>query len=285
MHWKQAVKSVTPPLALESAKSARHLAQRLLGRQQVIEWEYIPEGWQRQQHDARIKGWDEESVLHAYLEKWPRFVKSLQGTAPLNLSPESSVPDVVSHNILMSYAYVLALSSRNKNMMKMLDWGGGMGHYYLLSQALVPNLKIDYHCKDVPLLAEHGRKLFPEAHFYSDDSCFEQQYDFVLASTSLHYSQDWSSTLNKLAQSTKNYIFVTQLPVVEQAASFVFVQRPYQYGYNTEYLSWCLNKGEFLRCATQSGLQLLREFVVGHRPPIHNAPEQCEYRGFLFSCS
>ena len=26
----------------------------------------------------------------------------------------------------------------------------------------------------------------------------------------------------------------------------------------------------------------MREFMIGHRPVIHRAPEQNEYRGFLF---
>jgi putative methyltransferase (TIGR04325 family) len=164
----------------------------------------------------------------------------------------------------------------------MLDWGGGIGHYYLLSQNLVPALEIDYHCKDVPVLAEHGRSLFPKAHFYTDETCLERKYDFVLVSGSFQYSQDWVSALKGLAQATGGYLFITRLPIAHQAPSFVIVQRPYQYGYNTEYLGWCLNRGEFLQCAQKLGLELIREFVVEPLPPIHRAPEQPEHWGFLF---
>jgi len=72
------------------------------------------------------------------------------------------------------------------------------------------------------------------------------------------------------------------MPFVLQAPSFVFVQRPYMYGYNTEYLGWCLNLTDFLNETSRLGLELVREFVVGERPRIINAPEQCQYRGFLF---
>jgi hypothetical protein len=78
------------------------------------------------------------------------------------------------------------------------------------------------------------------------------------------------------------FLFVTRLPVVQTHASFVFVQRPYAYGYNTEYWGWCLNQAEFLAQASQAGLTLVREFVTGEAPVITDAPEQCEYRGFLF---
>ena len=43
-----------------------------------------------------------------------------------------------------------------------------------------------------------------------------------------------------------------------------------------------LNREEFLTCADAIGLKLVREFIVGHRPLIYRAPEQNEYRGFLF---
>lgn len=251
----------------------------------LIEWEYVPEGWRIAQTDSRIKGWDVDSVLQVYEAKWPSFVKNLEGALPLAISHESSSSagsDPIFHNVIMSYAYALALASRLKSSISMLDWGGGIGHYYLISQSLIPDLEIDYHCKDVPVLAVHGRELFPRAHFYTDDSCLARQYDFVLASTSLHYSHDWANALKGLIRATRGYVFVTQLPIIRESPSFVMIQRPYAYGYNTEYLGWCLNRLEFLECARAAGAQLVREFIIGYRPLIHGAPEQCEYRGFLF---
>ncbi len=186
------------------------------------------------------------------------------------------------HNIMMTYGYALAVASRNLTQFSLLDWGGAIGHYYLISQKLIPDLIIDYHCKDVPVLAEYGQKLFPEAHFYSDESCLSRKYDLVFASGSFHYSQNWQHTLKGLAEATKGYLFITRLPVVHQVPSYVMVQRPYQYGYNTEYLGWCLNKDEFLQYAKSINLTLVQEFVIGENPRIHNAPEQCQYWGFLF---
>jgi hypothetical protein len=94
--------------------------------------------------------------------------------------------------------------------------------------------------------------------------------------------EDWQNLLQRLAGAARDYLYIAHLPSVQQAPSFVFVQRPYQYGYNTEYLAWCLNRTEFLRTAECTGLALVREFVYGHRPFIHGAPEQNMYRGYLF---
>jgi putative methyltransferase (TIGR04325 family) len=279
---KQFTRDLIPPLIWRTLRKLRsHPAIKFTPQ----EWEYISDGWRAAQADPKIKGWNVQDVLEAYKTKWPTFVKNLEGAMPFGISPEAILPaqvDLVFHNTIMCFAYALALSSRQKASISMLDWGGGIGHYFLISHALVPDLEIDYHCKDVPVLAEYGQTLFPKAHFYTDETCLERQYDFVLASTSLHYSQDWSDVLSGLARATAGYLFITRLPIVQHAPSFVFVQRPYQYGYNTEYLGWCLNRDEFLHHAADTRLTLVREFVTGEKPYIHRAPEQCEYRGYLF---
>jgi putative methyltransferase (TIGR04325 family) len=245
----------------------------------------VPEGWAAARTRAEIQGWNVESILETSKSNWPRLVRSLQGTKPLAGKDDGALTshqDLIEHNIRMSYAYVLALASRNASKLSLLDWGGGIGHFNLLSRVLVPDLEIDYHCKDLPLLADYGRSLFPEATFHTEESCLDRSYDLVLASASLHYWEKWQTALAGLTRATGKYLYVTQLPVVRRSPSFVYVQRPYRFGYETEYLSWCFNREEFLDAATSTGMKLQREFIVGHQPSIRNAPERCEYWGFLF---
>jgi hypothetical protein len=115
--------------------------------------------------------------------------------------------------MLMSYGYVLALAAGGRERPSLLDRGGGIGHYLPVSRALLPGVEIDYHCKGVPVLAEHGRELFPEAHFYDDDSCLEGRYDLVLASGALQYAPDWKATFAALAGATSGLLYVTLAPV------------------------------------------------------------------------
>ena len=158
---------------------------------------YVPQGWQ----DAhRYRGWNAESVLEAYRATWPRLVREAQTSDPLNLIMGSQ--DIVLHNFLLCFAYSLALAAQGKSSLSMLDWGGAIGQYNLLAQAVLPGTAIDYHCKDVPLLAAYGQTLHPNAHFTSDETCFQRSYDFVLASGSLQYSEDWQKILTALAHAT-----------------------------------------------------------------------------------
>lgn len=288
---KDAARLVLPPIATGALQDLR---RRVRGTRR--EWEYVPEGWRALQTDARLKGWNVPSVAERYQAQWPAYCAALLSALPLAITPEY-IPgpdlaqgsygevDILLHNAVMSYAYALARSARGKGALTLLDWGGGAGHYCLLSRALFPDLQIDYHCKDVPATIEIGRRLLPEATFYDDDTCFAKKYDLVLASGSLHYAQDWRSVVGRLGAASTGFVFVTQLPIVHRVPSFVFVQRAYQYGYDTEYLGWCLRREEFLETAAEHGLRLVREFVNGFKPHVYRAPEPPEYRGFLFQAT
>ena len=281
MTMKDIIKLVTPPVFI-------HLAKQLqCERHPHVEWEYIPEGWAYSETHPEVKGWNVQDVLETYKKKWPQFVAMVQGTVPLGIAHESSLTtneEILSHNKMMAYAYALALAAHKKDHLTMLDWGGGIGHYYLLAQALLPDVEIEYHCKDVPVLCEYGAQLFPQQHFYTDERCFDRDYDFVLASTSIQYTEKWQPLLQRLSCAASDYLYIANLPTVQEASSFVFIQRPYRYGYNTEYLAWCLNRTEFLQTAERTEMDLVREFVYGQQPFIHGAPEQNTYRGYLFRC-
>jgi putative methyltransferase (TIGR04325 family) len=276
MRFRRIIKQITPPVVIQLTRS---LIEEI--NQNGPEWEYISDNWE----NSTVKGWNTQSILDVYKEKWPKYASSIIRPNPLRASHESDLSsqnDIAYHNAAMCFAYALTLASRNKSSISVLDWGGGIGHYYLLMQSLIPELEILYHCKDVPVLANYGKSLFPEARFYDDDTCFDRTYDFVFASTSLHYSQHWQTTLQNLANATTGYLFVTGLPIVQNSNSFIFVQRPYKYGYNTEYTGWCLNRSQFLQVADAAGIVLEREFIIGYQPIIKKAPEQNEYRGYLF---
>jgi putative methyltransferase (TIGR04325 family) len=241
----------------------------------------VPEGWDR----PLGSGWDHDSVLATQVERWPAFLEQVRGTGPLARCAETAggaPPDYATHNTVTSFGYALARAAGGRERLSLLDWGSGIGHYYVLARALLPGVDIEYHGRDLPRLAAHGRTLFPEARFYADASCLDRRYDFVLASASLHYDRAWADTLAGLARATGRYLFVTRLPVCFRAPSYVAIQRPHRHGYRTEYLGWVLNRGEVLDRAAACGLVLEREFLIDERPRIVRAPEACEYRGFLF---
>jgi putative methyltransferase (TIGR04325 family) len=249
----------------------------------TAEWEYVPEGWARQ-----VTGWDVPTVEAAYRRRWPEFVEAVEGSGTLGIAHE--VPEgqrVVTgdpgwHNAVLTFGYVLARAARSESL-SVLDWGGGPGHYFVLARALMPEVRLEYHSRDLHRLVAFGRQVLPEAQFHDDDSCLDRTYDLVVASDSLQYAPDIVATLARLGRAAAPWLFVAQLPVAAAAQSFVVLQRPDAYGYATEYLGWVLNKRELLKMALDAGLVLEREFIAPGAIDAAGAPERPVYlRSFLF---
>lgn len=277
MSVKSVIRALSPPILWDAARAARDA----IGKP---EWEWVPGGWDRSR--AAAQGWEDESVLETLRARWPAIVAATRGPAPLTLSPESALAareDIATHNTVMVFGYGLARAAHGVSQLSMLDWGGGLGHYRLVAEALLPDVTIEYHCRDTRLVARYARTLQPDAHFHEDDeSCFARSYDLVFASAALHYVEDWRSILGRLAAASRRYLLVTRLPTVEHAPSYVALQRAHRHGFRTEYLGWVIRRDEFLEHAAQLGLTLEREFLIDERPHIPRAPGPCRYRGFLF---
>jgi putative methyltransferase (TIGR04325 family) len=247
------------------------------------EWEYVREGF-----GASARGWDIPAVESVYRGRWREFAAAVEGTGTLGIAHEVPagravvVDDPGWHNVVVTFGYVLARATRERRTAAMLDWGGGPGHYYVLARALLPEVELEYHSRDLPRLAALGREVLPDAHFHDDDSCFERTYDLVLASDSLQYVPDWRAVLAPLARAAAPWLYVALVPTAEHAQSFVVVQRPDAYGYETEYLGWVLNRRELLTAAGELGLVLEREFIAPGVIAALNAPEVARLRSFLF---
>jgi putative methyltransferase (TIGR04325 family) len=247
------------------------------------EWEYVPEGWVR-----TVRGWDVDELAATYRARWPEFGAAVAGSGPLGVAHEVPVGVPVPredhgwHNIVVGFGYVLARAARGRMHLSLLDWGGGPGHYAVLARALLPELELEYHSRDLPKLAKLGRELLPEYEFHADDDCLRRTYDLVLASDSLQYAEDLNGTLHRLARATGSLLFVALLPVVQRAKSFVVLQRPNAYGYETEYLGWVVNRCALLEAAGAAGLVLERELLAAGEIDAAGAPERANYRSFLF---
>jgi putative methyltransferase (TIGR04325 family) len=286
---KQVVKSLTPPAVLELGKELR---RRVLGRARP--WEYFSDQWAEVSSTDPPRGWDVTSIPTLHARHWREFTATVAGPHPLNVAPEHGVnssvrtgpygnDDVFMQHAIMTVAYALAHGGWGRQTLSVLDWGGGVGHYYVLFRALFPDLALDYSVRDVPSMVAEGRRLLPEVAFYDDDTqCMQRTYDFVLSNSSLQYARDWRAALVSLARVTDGRLFVGQIPTVHNTRSFVVIQRPYGHGYDTEYLGWCFRRSELLDAAQAAGLVLVREFLHGFKPAIHGAPEAPEYRGYLF---
>lgn len=257
------VRELFPPALTRALRSLRRVSPPHL--------EYLPGGWHSVVlSDAGQNGWDVDSTVHGTASERAQFERQLANGAPLGIAHE--------HNLHVSFAYVLAFVARGKSSLSVLDWGAGLGQYCQIAKAALPDVDIDYHCKEVPVLAKAGAQYANGAVWHADDSCLQAAYDLVFASGSPQYAMDWKSLLEKLAAASREYLFLTRIPVVAKASNFAVLQRVY----GSEMLFWVFSQSEFVEVVRQQGFELVRGFLVQDWPPVQGAPEQCELRGWLF---
>jgi putative methyltransferase (TIGR04325 family) len=247
------------------------------------EWEMVPdtdEVWTA--HD----GWVHDSILRTQLNKWPDFLRSVEGPKALGQSHEAAAgaaADYSTHNTIMSFGYALGRVTQGRETVSVLDWGGGLGHYYIYARALFPALRLDYVVKDFPGFCSAGLELLPEVKFLSEDTeALSRRYDFVFASSSLPYARDLYGLLARLCDSAAGWLMITRTPMIENHDDFVVVQRPHMYGYLTEYPGWFINRGRLIDFVVARGFLLERQFLVAEEPNVPNAPERGVDCGLLF---
>jgi putative methyltransferase (TIGR04325 family) len=259
------------------ASPVRLLLWVLRGR----DWVYRG-AWNR----SDASGWETEAMATAKAAELPVLRSMLAGARPPLFSLKASDhldDDLPDHNTNLCFAYVIARASSARRRIRMLDWGGGIGQHHELAKALLPEIRFDYHCFDVPAVAAEGDRSNPEVTFHSDGACLEDKYDLVVASGSLQYSEDWRQTLKALANATSDFLYIARIPVVEKAKSFVVVQNAKRFGYPTPWQGWFFNRFEFLEVLAETDLCLDREFLIDEQPFVPGAPEQAVYRAFRFT--
>jgi putative methyltransferase (TIGR04325 family) len=275
--------AITPPALLKVARAVK----RWGAPPQKAPWEIVPGGWSAVRRDAQMRGWNVRSAVDASaFRAQSQAIANLPLRLPFGLTPSTAnapAPSLEFHNTAESFVHAFLSSTRTLRRATVLDWGGGLGHYSEICRAVAPDLELDYHCAELPEFVQRGRELFPRVTFHDDDSWRSRTYDFVFSSSSLQYVEAWQDQLRTLAETSRGArLFITRIPFVFNAAPYVFVQRPYDWGFDTEYAAWCFNRQDFLETTRRLGLDLVWEFVTGECVDIKGAPESAEYRGFLF---
>lgn len=254
-----------PPLVTESVRGLRRWLSPPMAA-----LEYSPCGWDETLIAGASSGWNSAGVVEATQRENSESFWLLQRGGPFGTGHQ--------HNLHVSFAYVLALAAHHKTSLSILDWGGGLGYYYHVAKAALPGVSIEYHCKEIEVLATAGRQTIPEVTWYTDETCLDCLYDVIMLSGSLQYAQDWEGQLQRIAQAVTDWLYITRLPVVEHVPTYAAVQRVY----GSKMLHWQFNRTRVLSVVKALGFEIVREFEVGDRPYIQGAPEQCELRGWLF---
>ena len=266
MTLKPVVKAIVPPLLWDIGRACK---QRLIRSTDRLA--FAPRGW-----DTPMSGGFNEAYWNRFVERERAWCQALIARV------RAGDPVLTSDDAILGYlafGYVLALTARERDTITVLDYGGNLGEYYWISKALLPDVNLEYHCKELPAVAAAGRDLSPDVIWHTDDRCLEGTYDLVLFSASLPYLRDWPAVLQQAERATRHHLFVADTPSVRTAPTYVITQR--SGGVST--IGYVFNRSEIIDTAQRTGLRLIRDFTMGPHAPVANAPEQPLYAGLLFA--
>ena len=266
MTFRRIIKPIVPPVLWNIGKDVKRRLVR-----SVDHYAYAPDGW----NTPLPAGNGNEAYWSNFIAHEEALCQQL--IARVRANHPILPPDGESVKY-MAFGYVLALASRGKNTLSVIDYGGNLGEYCWIGKALVPGVELDYHCKELPAIAAAGRRLNPEVIWHTDDTCLAGSYDLVMFSSSLPYVQDWKDVLQRAASATRDCLLLSAIPSVRAVPTYVITQRT---GGVTN-LQYLLNRSEIIDTVQRAGLRLVREWTMSSHPPVANAPEQPTSAGWLF---
>jgi putative methyltransferase (TIGR04325 family) len=267
MTFRRILKPIVPPLLWSIGSELR---QRLVHSTDRLA--YAPRGWST----PLPPGSGNEPFWNTFVERERAWLQNLIARV------RAGDPVLTSDDAILGYlafGYVLALTARHKDKITVLDYGGNLGEYYWISKALLPDLELEFHCKELPAVAAAGRVVSPDVIWHTDEQCLDGPYDLIMFSGSLPYLRDWPMVLGRAAQGTRQYLFLGDIPSVRNVPTYVITQRS---GGVTN-LGYLFNRSEVADTVQRAGMRLVREFTMGVHAPVANAPEQPMYAGMLFT--
>ena len=267
MSATRVLKSLVPPVLWRIGSRVK---RRMLPSTTLLA--YAPLGW-----ETRLRGGASGD------DYWTAFIAQERSAceqliARIHAGAPLLYDDSQEHPKYALYAYVLALAARDRSRVTVLDYGGNLGDYYWLGRALVPGIDLDYHCKELPHIAEAGRLVSPDVTWHTDDACLDGSHDLVMFSSSIQCLRNWQEVLGRAARGTRGYLLLSDVAAVQNVPTYVATTR----SRGQTHLQVQINRQEIIRTAAASGLRLVREFPMGAHPPIVNAPEQPICIGWLF---
>ena len=137
MSAKQLLKSLLPPALTDLLRPAWQALSRTRPR-----LTYAPLAWETRPDPGWGRDYDFPEVVERERRDREVFIQRLRSGSPLSVDPGGPGSDqsamVEEHNEHMTYGYALALAARQKQSLKVLDYGGSMGDRYWLPRRFCP---------------------------------------------------------------------------------------------------------------------------------------------------
>ena len=215
-------------------------------------WEGIYENFPEEVPDYV---WNSDRWINSLVKNLPAFLinqREDKGTiSPHSLVHEYPLPPVVA----------LLGSIGSKKPLRVLDFGGGLGHLFLSCiRSLPESFAIDFHIVESARVCEKGRSIYSDfrnIHFHDQLPIKIETFDIIHVAAALHYVRDWQMLLKNLSDYEPEIILLSALNAGD-VKTFV----SFQNYYDTKIPVWFLNINDVFDCLKSLGYQLIYKSLL-----------------------
>lgn len=162
--------------------------------------------------------------------------------------------DPRSQQILAALAVVI--SSRPGCILRVIDFGGGTGHYYYLMRRYLDQLS--WAVLETPEMVAACRAFATEGlSYHSSPETLSGEYDVVIMSSVLQALEKPLSTFRDIAQRAP-FCIINRLPLISSDKDRLTIQRVPPSIYKASYPFWFFSEGLFLRAVEDTHRLLMR---------------------------
>jgi putative methyltransferase (TIGR04325 family) len=177
-------------------------------------------------------------------------------------SDDAIAPVAVTHDYALPY--VAALAAKPEKMLRVLDFGGGLGASFLPLVGMLPEGQpLDYVIVENESVGKLGRRMFADdrrVSFRTDIPATGECFDIVHCGSSLHYVDNWLEALAQFVDLQPTYLVISDLPAADNRT---FVTAQQFHGRRIPVHFW--NLREFVASAEAVGFELaLKARFVGY---------------------
>jgi len=232
---KKALQDILPPAVIG-------LLQRL--RNAIFNWGFYGDYKSFAEALSHSTGYHTEEITRKVAG---RFEAQKRDAATTHLDPRSQ-------QILAALAVVI--SHNPGRILRVIDFGGGTGHYYYLMHRYLDDLS--WAVLETPEMAKAcGAFANSQLSFHSSTDTLSGEYDVVIMSSVLNFVEEPLATFRKLAERAP-FCLINRLPLIPSDEDRLTIQRVPPSIYTASYPFWFFSEKLFLRTVEATHRILMR---------------------------
>ena len=151
--------------------------------------------------ENNISNWEDNQFIQHHKKNWSNVLNSFRKDC-------TYTNEIWTNNLYNNFINTLYHTSfsKNKNKIRILDYGGGFGLYKFIMTTFTPEIDFEYYIYDLPKISKVGKEFNPDINFIKKEECFLDTYDLIIFSGSLCYIENWKKTLQKPANVQNQYM-------------------------------------------------------------------------------